>query len=667
MAARIGRSTQNVSSAEVSPKLVAQLTDDAGTEPATDRAPFAVALIGPDEERRLAVGRALAESRRASVREFDSYPPELENLQKLLESFDVIVLDLDSDPAVALELVERASAGDSTIVIVYSEQTDQRLAVDCMRAGAREFLLLPIEQSAVTEALIRTGTILRQKNTREPQQPKAGISEGRNARPRLELASSNVAHSVQQEKKKSFELRGYGRSFEEVLTPRTTPTIKWPTPEPITYREILTTAQLNATASVPGNFVYTPGPGYMLPAGAHTLWVTFTPTDRDGDPPQQASVSIVVGKATPAVSWPIPDEITNGTALGPKQLNATASIPGTFDYSPAAGEVLPPGTHKLSVTFTPADSANYSTTQVTMLLNVAREKPLIEWSKPDPITYGTLLTDLQLKASTFIPGKLEYTPSIGSLLAAGEHTLSAVFTPEDSLNYSSSRSSVSLVVAKATPFITWPTPDPISHGTALIATQLNARATVPGTFTYTPAEGEILPPGVHRLSATLTPTDTLNYTTAHAVVTLTVTEKSPALVNWPVPAVIPYGTALSATQLNATASVPGTFTYAPSAGHVLAPGSYSLSVFFTPSDKERYATARATVVLEVAGMSGMQSSPAASQSQSMQTLSPAATTPALPESSIKHPANEQKQHETRTYKGAVYEKGDDGKWHLQQK
>ena len=52
------------------------------------------------------MAKALAETRRANVREFDSYPPELEHLQRLLASFDVLVLDLDSDPDVALELVE---------------------------------------------------------------------------------------------------------------------------------------------------------------------------------------------------------------------------------------------------------------------------------------------------------------------------------------------------------------------------------------------------------------------------------------------------------------------------------------------------------------------------------------------------------------------------------
>ncbi len=42
---------------------------------------------------------------------------------------------------------------------------------------------------------------------------------------------------------------------------------------------------------------------------------------------------------------------------------------------------------------------------------------------------------------------------------------------------------------------------------------------------------------------------------------------------WTDPAAITYGTALSATQLNATANVPGTFTYTPASGTVLGAGS----------------------------------------------------------------------------------------------
>src|SRR6185295_13960507 len=62
------------------------------------------------------------------------------------------------------------------------------------------------------------------------------------------------------------------------------------------------------------------------------------------------------------------------------------------------------------------------------------------------------------------------------------------------------------------PVITWPAPAPITAGTALGATQLNATTTVAGTFAYTPAAGTILPLGAGQtLSVTFTPTDSVNY------------------------------------------------------------------------------------------------------------------------------------------------------------
>ena len=49
--------------------------------------------------------------------------------------------------------------------------------------------------------------------------------------------------------------------------PKTTPLITWATPAPIVQGTTLSGAQLNATANVPGTFVYTPSAGTVLPAG----------------------------------------------------------------------------------------------------------------------------------------------------------------------------------------------------------------------------------------------------------------------------------------------------------------------------------------------------------------------------------------------------------------
>jgi sugar lactone lactonase YvrE len=80
--------------------------------------------------------------------------------------------------------------------------------------------------------------------------------------------------------------------------------------------------------------------------------------------------------------------------------------------------------------------------------------------------------------------------------------------------------------------------------------------------------------------------------------TITIGKATPA-ITWAAPAVVTYGTALSATQLHATSTVPGTFAYTPAAGAVLPAGVHALSVIFTPSNGTNYASTKAAVALTV--------------------------------------------------------------------
>src|SRR4029078_11088150 len=133
-----------------------------------------------------------------------------------------------------------------------------------------------------------------------------------------------------------------------------------------------------------------------------------------------ANVAITVTKATPAITWTTPADIVYGTALSASQLNAAASVSGTFAYSPAPGALLPAGVGQtLSVTFTPADNANYTTATATALITVAKATPTIAWAPPAAITSGTPLGSTQLNASASVQGAFAYSPSPGTVLAAG--------------------------------------------------------------------------------------------------------------------------------------------------------------------------------------------------------------------------------------------------------
>jgi Domain of unknown function DUF11/Bacterial Ig-like domain/Bacterial Ig domain/Bacterial Ig-like domain (group 2) len=78
-------------------------------------------------------------------------------------------------------------------------------------------------------------------------------------------------------------------------------------------------------------------------------------------------------------------------------------------------------------------------------------------------------------------------------------------------------------IQRRTPVVTWATPAAIAHGAPLTAAQLDATANVPGTFTYSPPVSTVLAAGSQTLSVLFTPSDTIHYTTATAMVMLTVT------------------------------------------------------------------------------------------------------------------------------------------------
>ena len=111
---------------------------------------------------------------------------------------------------------------------------------------------------------------------------------------------------------------------------------------------------------------------------------------------------------------------------------------------------------------------------------------------------------------------------------------------------------------------------------------------------YGPATAAPTSAGIYAVTGTINDS---NYT-GNGSGTLTINKATPA-ITWPAPAAINHGMALSATQLNATSSVPGSFSYSPAAGIVLSVGSQPLSVTFTPTDSTDYTTATLGVTLLV--------------------------------------------------------------------
>ena len=83
------------------------------------------------------------------------------------------------------------------------------------------------------------------------------------------------------------------------------------------------------------------------------------------------------------------------------------------------------------------------------------------------------------------------------------------------------------------------------------------------------------------------------------LVNATITSQATRIVTWTNPAPITYGTPLSSNQLDATANVPGNFSFIPPAGTTLNAGTNTITTVFTPTNSLDYGSVTDTVRLVV--------------------------------------------------------------------
>jgi hypothetical protein len=265
-----------------------------------------------------------------------------------------------------------------------------------------------------------------------------------------------------------------------------------------------------------------------LPAGTDSITAVYGGDTNDASSTSTA-LSQVVNQAAPTVStWPTASEITYGQTLASSTLTGgTASTGGAFAWT-TPNNAPGAGTARQGVTFTPTDTTDYNTVAGTASVTVAKATPTVSvWPTASGITYGQTLASSTLNGGTASVGGTFSWTTPGTAPGTGTASQGVTFTPADSTDYNSATQTVPLSVNKATPAITWATPAPITYGTALSVTQLDATSGgVAGFFAYTPAAGTVLGVGSQTLSVTFTPSDTTDYNTATGSVTLQVTKSS---------------------------------------------------------------------------------------------------------------------------------------------
>ncbi len=199
-------------------------------------------------------------------------------------------------------------------------------------------------------------------------------------------------------------------------------------------------------------------------------------------------------------------------SLGSGSTAAGAAISsGGAVTSSGAGTVVIKATKATDTNYLVASSADFTVTLSAASATVTLSSLAVTY---DGSTHAASATTTPASLTV----NFTYNGSATAPTNAG--TYAVVGTISDS-NYSGSASG-SLVIAQATPVITWAAPAPVNPGTALSSAQLNATSGVAGSFTYSPVSGTVLTGGFQTLTASFTPTDTVNYTSTSAQQTLAV-------------------------------------------------------------------------------------------------------------------------------------------------
>jgi hypothetical protein len=316
-----------------------------------------------------------------------------------------------------------------------------------------------------------------------------------------------------------------------------------------------TTAAANATASYsPGSQSVSLSATVTSTAGTvNAGTVTFTLLN-GGTPVGTATTSGTVSNGAASVSYTLPAGAQAGTYTIQAVYNGSTDFAGSSDNS-----------HTLMV------NAVTATVQLNNLTQTYTGSPISATAATTP---SGLTVNITYNGSTTMPTK------------AGSYSVVATVQNAD---YTGSATGT-LQINQATPTLTWATPAPITYGTALSASQLDAAATfnsapLAGTFNYTPAASAVLPAGTQTLSVTFNPGDSTDFKA--------VTKTAPLVVNRAVLTVTAnnvsqsYGTAIPTLSVNYTGfvnkdtlatAVTGSPIVTTTAVATSPPGSYPIMV-----------------------------------------------------------------------------------------
>ena len=331
------------------------------------------------------------------------------------------------------------------------------------------------------------------------------------------------------------------------------------------------------------------------------------------------------------------------------------TLNATFNPSPL---VVKSGDTADQLTVSVTNTSTTTETDSSAVLSFTLPSQLTVTAMTDPsggwiCTVGTLSCSRNSSLPAGATDSVVLTISVASYttLASYSGTITATVS---SVTFSTNPSFTDNVIFQQAPQINWATPLPIVYGTALSATQLDATSSVAGSFTYSPGAGTVLTVGQQTLTATFTPTDTTDYTTTTATVTLNVIPATPVvtLTSSANPVFMTYAISFTASLPSYASTQTGTMTFYDGSTQIgtatvsggsatfmttaLAAGVHSITAAYSgdsnygPGTSSAVAETIQDFTLAFAGGSGSATAPAGGQAAYTLTIAPlnGATLPA---------------------------------------
>lgn len=247
------------------------------------------------------------------------------------------------------------------------------------------------------------------------------------------------------------------------------------------------------------------------------------------------------------------------------------------------------GTYTLSIG-TLSFASYYKVTVINGTLTILKQIVLLNWY-PTALTAEytgspiSMLSESNYHVSVTVNGGspilVEPHGSFTVGTQIGDYNLTGIV---QETNYYSIQVSAVFKITKGTAQIIAADQTVYYRGQQVFASAVTVPANIPVIFTYNGSLTAPINAGVYTVTGTI---DDVHYKATTVTWFLTI-KKSMVGLAWSQPAAITYGTVLSATQLNATATVPGVFTYTPPVGTLLSAGSSILMASFAPTDSTNY-------------------------------------------------------------------------------